>query len=44
MKKVYEAPDMEIELFRFADIITLSGDIDDSGIGSGDGVVDPWEN
>ena len=39
MKKIYESPDMEIERFLLADIITVSGE---EGIGSGDGEIDPW--
>lgn len=42
MKKIYESPDMEIERFLLADIITVSGE-GEEGIGSGDGEVDPWD-
>lgn len=42
MKKLYENPEVEIEQFEIADILTVS-DTNDEGIGSGDGMVDPWD-
>lgn len=42
MKKNYETPDLEIERFLFADIITVSSE--GNGIGSGDWEEDPWAN
>ena len=42
MKKIYENPEVEIEQFEIADILTVSA-TDDEGIGSGDGMVDPWD-
>ena len=42
MKKLYENPEIEIEKFEIADILTAS-DIDNEGIGSGDGMLDPWQ-
>ena len=42
MKKSYESPELEIERFVFADILTLSGETD-TGIGEGDGGEDLWD-
>ena len=42
MKKLYENPEIEIEQFELTDILTASA-TDDEGIGSGDGMIDPWQ-
>ena len=42
MKKSYESPELEIERFVFADILTLSGETD-TGSGEGDGGEDLWD-